>query len=96
MSGQSLDAEASETVAGVVRLPRRAAELVWVAIDTDTETAGFHRQLLALGIDLAAGEDRGCVAVPDRTRTQGDGAHRGPRARSRRIIFGPGAKERER
>jgi hypothetical protein len=34
MSGQSLDAEASETVAGVVRLLRRAAELVWVAIDT--------------------------------------------------------------
>jgi hypothetical protein len=56
MSGQSLDAEASETVAGVVRLLRRAAELVWVAIDTDT--AGFHRQLLALGIDLAADEAR--------------------------------------
>ena len=56
MSGQSLDAEASETVAGVVRLLRRAAELVWVAIDTDT--AGFHRQLLALGINLAADEAR--------------------------------------
>jgi hypothetical protein len=42
MSGQSLDAEASETVAGVVRLLRRAAELVWVAIDTDT--AGFPRR----------------------------------------------------
>jgi hypothetical protein len=36
MSGQPLDAETSETVAGVVRLLRRAAELVWVAIDTDT------------------------------------------------------------
>ena len=31
MSGQSLDAEASETVAGVVRLPRRAAERRWPA-----------------------------------------------------------------
>ena len=49
MSGQALDAEASETVAGVVRLLRRAAELVWVAIDTDT--AGFHppRELKELG-----------------------------------------------
>jgi hypothetical protein len=64
MSGQSLDAEASETVAGVVRLLRRAAELVWVAIDTDT--AGFHRQLLALGIDLAADEARNLLpdAIP--------------------------------
>jgi hypothetical protein len=64
MSGQSLDAEASETVAGVVRLLRRAAELVWVAIDTDT--AGSHRQLLALGIDLAADEARNLLpdAIP--------------------------------
>ena len=44
----------------------------------------------------AGSRDRGCVAVPDRTRTQGDGAHRGPKARSRRIIFGPGAEERGR
>jgi len=35
MSGQPLDAETSEMVAGVVRLLRRAAELVWGAIDTD-------------------------------------------------------------
>ena len=64
MSGKSLDAEASETVAGVVRLLRRAAELVWVAIDTDS--AGFHRQLLALGIDLAADEARNLLpdAIP--------------------------------
>src|SRR5829696_3180084 len=56
MSGQLLDAETSETVAGVVRLLGRAAELVWVAIDTDT--AGSPRQLLALSIDLAADEVR--------------------------------------
>ena len=64
MSGQSLDAEASETVAGVVRLLRRAAELVWVAIDT--EAAGSPRQLLALGIDLAADEARNLLpdAIP--------------------------------
>ena len=64
MSGQSLDAEASETVAGVVRLLRRAAEVVWVAIDTDG--AGAPRQLLALGIDLAAYEARNLLpdAIP--------------------------------
>ena len=30
------------------------------------------------------------------TRTQGDGAHRGPKARSRQIIFGPVAREKGR
>src|SRR5215212_1467427 len=59
-----MDAETSETVAGVVRLLRRAAELVWVAIDT--EGAGSSRQLLALGIDLAADEARNLLpdAIP--------------------------------
>jgi hypothetical protein len=61
---QPMDAETSETVAGVVRLLRRAAELVWVAIDTDD--AGSPRQLLALGIDLAADEARNLLpdAIP--------------------------------
>jgi hypothetical protein len=36
----------------------------------------------------AGSRDRGCVAVPDRTRTQTNGAHREPKARSRRAIFG--------
>jgi hypothetical protein len=60
---QPMDAETSETVAGVVRLLRRAAELVWVAIDTD---GGSPRQLLALGIDLAADEARNLLpdAIP--------------------------------
>src|SRR5215217_2977090 len=80
MSGQSLDAEASETVAGVVRLLRRAAELVWVAIDTDT--AGSHRQLLALGIDLAADEARNLLRMQFRST----GLHRlGP---SRPVSYG--------
>jgi hypothetical protein len=62
--GQPLDAETFETVAGVVRLLRRAAELVWVAIDT--YAAGSPRQLLALGIDLAADEARNLLpdAIP--------------------------------
>ncbi|HVD80706.1 MAG TPA: hypothetical protein VNB87_09250 [Propionibacteriaceae bacterium] len=35
MSLQWMDAEAAETVAGVVRLLRRAAELAWEAVDTE-------------------------------------------------------------
>ena len=56
MSLQRMDADTAETVAGVVRLLRRAAELVWAAVDA--EGAGSPRQLLALGIDLAADDAR--------------------------------------
>jgi hypothetical protein len=56
MSLQRMDADTPETVAGIIRLLRRAAELVWAA--TDAEGAGSPRQLLALGIDLAADEAR--------------------------------------
>ena len=56
MSFQRMDADTAETLAGVVRLLRRAAELVWAA--ADTEDAGSARQVLALGIDLAADEAR--------------------------------------
>ena len=52
MSLPRMDADTAETVAGVIRLLRRAAELVWAAVDV--EGAGSPRQLLALGIDLAA------------------------------------------
>jgi hypothetical protein len=52
MSRQGMDADTAETVAGVVRLLRRAAELVWAAVDA--EGAGSPRQVLGLGIDLAA------------------------------------------
>ena len=51
-----MDADTAETLAGVVRLLRRAAELVWAALDA--ECAGSPRQVLALGIDLAADEAR--------------------------------------
>jgi hypothetical protein len=34
MSFQRMDADTAETLAGVVRLLRRAAELVWAAVDT--------------------------------------------------------------
>src|SRR5215212_6613716 len=64
MGRQRMDAETAETVAGVVRLLRRAAELVWAA--ADAEGAGSPRQLLALGIDLAADEARNLLpdAIP--------------------------------
>jgi hypothetical protein len=64
MSRQRMDVDTAETVAGVVRLLRRAAELVWAAVDA--EGAGSPRQVLGLGIDLAADEARNLLsdAVP--------------------------------
>jgi len=67
MSEQRMDADTAETVAGVVRLLRRAAELVWAAVDA--EGAGSPRQLLGLGIDLAADEARNLL--PARFRSTG-------------------------
>jgi len=61
MSQQRMDADTAETLAGVVRLLRRAAELVWAAVDADG--AGSPRQVLGLGIDLAADEARN--VLPD-------------------------------
>jgi hypothetical protein len=59
-----MDAYTAETLAGVVRLLRRAAELVWAAVDA--EGAGSPRQVLGLGIDLAADEARNLLpdAIP--------------------------------
>src|SRR5215218_1527247 len=56
MSRQGMDADTAETVAGVVRLLRRAAELVWAAVEA--EGVASPRQVLGLGIDLAADEAR--------------------------------------
>jgi hypothetical protein len=54
VDGEQVDREVAESVAGVVRLLRRAAELVWA--EADAQGARSARQLLALGIDVAAGE----------------------------------------
>ena len=64
MSRQGMDADTAETLAGVVRLLRRAAELVWAAVDADG--ARSPRQVLGLGIDLAADEARNLLpdAIP--------------------------------
>jgi hypothetical protein len=64
MSRQRMDADTAETLAGVVRLLRRAAELVWAAVDADG--AGSPRQMLGLGIDLAADQARNLLpdAIP--------------------------------
>jgi hypothetical protein len=67
MSLQPIDADTHEMLAGVVRLLRRAAELVWKAVDTDG--AGSPRQVQALGIDLAADEARNLL--PDTLATDG-------------------------
>jgi hypothetical protein len=62
MSRQQMDADTADTLAGVVRLLRRAAELVWAAVDADG--AGSPRQVLGLGIDLAADEARNLLPDP--------------------------------
>jgi len=67
MSRQDMDADTAETLAGVVRLLRRAAELVWAAVDADG--AGSPRQVLGLGIDLAADEARDLL--PDAVQVDG-------------------------
>ena len=64
---QQWDIEDVETVAGVVRLLRRAAELSWIQAD-----AGGPRsphQLLAIGIDVAA--DEAANLLPRRVRLDG-------------------------
>jgi hypothetical protein len=67
MSFQRIDADTAETLAGVARLLHRAAELVWAA--ADTEGAGSPRQVLALGIDLAADQARNLL--PDGAAVEG-------------------------
>jgi hypothetical protein len=64
MSLQRMDADTAETVAGVVRLLRRAAQLVWGVVDA--ERAWSPRQMLALAIDLAADDERNLLpdAIP--------------------------------
>ena len=67
MSLQRTEADTPETLVGVVRLLRRAAELAWAAVDA--ERAGSPRQVLALGIDLAADEARNLL--PDAIAVDG-------------------------
>jgi hypothetical protein len=54
-----MDAEVVETVAGVARLLRRAAELAWLR--SDAAGPRSWSQLLALGIDSAADEALGVL-----------------------------------
>ena len=62
-----LDGEVVETVASVVRLLRRAAELAWVQADEGGPLS--WRQLHALGIDSAA--DEASSLLPRRARLEG-------------------------
>ena len=67
MNTHSMDVDAAETLAGVVRLLRQAAVLAWAAVDR--AGAGSAGQLFALGADLAADEVR--HLVPDSTDIEG-------------------------
>jgi hypothetical protein len=51
-----IDGETAETLAGVVRLRRRAGQLAWVR--AEAEGPRSPRQLVALGVDLVAEEVR--------------------------------------
>jgi hypothetical protein len=64
---EQLDAEVIETVAGVARLLRRAAELAWTQADAAGPRSSRH--LWALGIDCAADEAVGLL--PRRARLDG-------------------------
>jgi hypothetical protein len=61
------DSDTAETLAGVVRLLRRAADLVWAVVDV--EGVGSPRQVLGLGIDLAGDEARNLL--PDAVSIDG-------------------------
>ena len=66
MGTEQLDAEVVETVAGVVGLLRRAAELEWARAEGGPRSS---RQLCALGIDSAA--DEASSLLPRRARLEG-------------------------
>lgn len=59
MGRQQMEADTAETLAGVVRLLRRAAELVWAVVDAEGVVSPL--QVLGLGIDLAGDEARNLV-----------------------------------
>lgn len=67
MGIEQLDAKVVETVAGVARLLRRAAELAGAQADEGGPWSS--RQLLALGIDSAA--DEASSLLPRRARLEG-------------------------
>ena len=67
MSLRWIDSDTAETLAAVVRLLRRAAELVWAVVDA--EGVGSPRQVLGLGIDLAGDDARNLL--PDAVSVDG-------------------------
>jgi hypothetical protein len=67
LNKHTMDADTAETLAGVVRLLRQAAVLVWAA--ADRAGAGSPGQLFALGVDLAADQAR--HLIPDGTEIDG-------------------------
>lgn len=67
MGVPQMDADTAESVAGVGRLLRRAAELAWA--QADARGLRSPRQLFALGIDVGADEARNLL--PDTVSVEG-------------------------
>lgn len=67
MAVQQLDADTAESLAGVVRLLRRAAELFW--LQAGREGPRSSRQLLAVGVDIAV--DEGQELLTDHAALEG-------------------------
>ena len=87
MSTEQMNTELVDTVAGVVRLLRRAAELA--RVQADAAGPRSPRQLLALRIDLAA--DEATNLLPRRARLDGPTRPGEPSraARIRRRVVAP-------
>jgi hypothetical protein len=62
----AMDVDTAETVAGVVRLLRRASVVAWAA--ADRAGAGSPGQLFALGLDLAADQHGNWSGTAPRSR----------------------------
>jgi hypothetical protein len=58
------DIDTTETLAGVVRLLRQASVLAWAT--ADRAGGGSSGQLIALGVDLAAGRSRRTTPPPSK------------------------------
>lgn len=89
MSRQGMDADTAETLAGVVRLLRRAAELVWAAVDAEEPA---RRRLINFADDVIATTNHAVAAAAQLhpsdlkgSNRSGHEAHRGRSSEARQI-----------
>ena len=95
MSLQRMDADTAETVAGVVRLLRRAAQLVWDVVDAERagspRHAGIgHRPSSGRGAEPPAGRNS-ARRTPCRSGMNPAGLLRSAEHPLRRVATTPGA-----